>query len=382
MARRGRGEGSIFRRKDRPGWVAQLAIGTTSAGRTRYWTRYAKTRREAAGLLATAIEQHRRGIDLAADRQTLAVYLKAWLSHVVAPGRKARTYRSAELNVRRVIPYIGRIRLDRLRAQDVQKCYGALLERGLAPRTVRQAHEVLHAALAQALRWDLIHRNVVSAAIPPRVAKREMQTYSRDQLEKIFAITVGDRLHAFWVVLGTTGLRLGEILGLRWQDTDLDNGRFQITQTLRPEPGVGMVVAETKTPGSARQVWLADETTLTVVQHRRRQLEERLEAGPEWQENGLVFCLPNGSPLSPYVVRAAWKKVVAKAGLPYIRIHDLRHTAATLMLSDDIHPKIVQEMLGHTSIATTLDTYSHVAPSLHRQAAQMMGALLPKGVHK
>ncbi|HZV49355.1 MAG TPA: tyrosine-type recombinase/integrase [Candidatus Dormibacteraeota bacterium] len=361
MARRAAGEGTIYKRADGR-WVAQLRVDG------RRLTFYGATQREANEKLLKARRDRAEGVLLAASGWTLGQYLERWLTDVVSPSVRPRTYEAAVLNVRRLLPYLGRLKLESLSSAAVQHAYGRLLDRGLSARSVEQAHEVLHKALRQAVLWGLIARNPADGVAVPRPARREPRVLTEAEIRRLFEATTGHRLHALWVVLATTGLRLGEALGLMWDDLDAEAGRLHVRRALQWQRGRGPVLTEPKTRRSRRVVYLAPSVVRALADHRHRQEEERFLAGSRWEGIGLVFCTVSGRPIRDTYLSAAFHQVLAQAGLPRVRIHDLRHTAASHLLARGVHPKVVQELLGHSTIALTLDTYSHVLPALHADA--------------
>jgi integrase len=366
MRRRGNGEGTLYRRSDGR-WGATV---TLDDGRRK--TFYGRNRREVQERLKDLARQREQGLLVASADQLTGDFLARWLEDTVRNSVRPKTYDSYELNVRRLQPLIGSVRLGSLSPAHVQSAYGALLRRGLSARSVHHAHAVLHKALKQAVLWNMIPRNATDAASRPRPVATEMKTLNEDEVRRLFEATADDRMHALWVVLVTTGLRLGEALGLRWDDLDSQSGRLAVRRALQRQRGNGLVFVEPKTGKSRRTVYLAAGTVRVLSDHRQRQREERLLNGPAWQESTLVFCTGIGRPLEGGQVSWRFHKALGAAGLPRIRVHDLRHTAATLLLTRGVHPKVVQEMLGHSTIALTLDTYSHVAPALHREVATQM----------
>jgi integrase len=218
-------------------------------------------------------------------------------------------------------------------------------------------------------------RNPTEAVSVPRPTRREMHTLTEEEVGRLFEATQDHRLHALWVLLATTGLRLGEARGLLWSDIDFTNGRLVVNRALQRQTGIGYVFVEPKTARSRRTVYLAPGTLSALTDHRRRQVEDQLAAGPEWNNTGLVFTTALGRPADGTWATKWFHRALAEAGIPRIRIHDLRHTAATHLLRRGVHPKVVQELLGHSTISLTLDTYSHVAPSLHAEVANHMQAL-------
>ena len=257
----------------------------------------------------------------------------------------------------------------------VERAYADLAEGGLSNRSVVQAHTVLHNAMKKALQWGLISRNPTEAADVPRPLRNEMQTLSEDEVRLLFAATATDELHALWVLLATTGLRLGEALGLKWADIDFENQRLFVRRALQPQKENGLVFVEPKTAKSRRTVYFAEGAGAALKEHRKPQNEARLRLGETWQDNDLIFCRADGSPLDPGNVTHHFQVLLKRAGLKKVRVHDLRHTAASLHLARGENPKVVQEMLGHSTIAVTMDIYSHVTPAIHAAAASKMQAL-------
>jgi integrase len=255
---------------------------------------------------------------------------------------------------------------------------------GLSPRTVRYIHTIIHRMLGDAVRWGRIARNSADAADPPRAAATQrpaMRTWTAKHLRAFLDRTRDHRLHAAFTVLATTGMRRGECLGLRWQDLDLDTGRASISQTLV------MVVHDVrigspKTSRGRRTVALDPDTVAVLREHRRRMLTERMLMGAGFRDHGLVFHRPDGGPLHPERFSREFTRAVARTDLPRIRLHDLRHGWATMALQAGIHPKVVQERLGHAGIAITLDTYSHVTEGLHGEAANLVAGLIAGSVSR
>ena len=368
MSKRANGEGSIYRRADGR-WCATV---TVDGGRRKSF--YGKRREEVAHKLAAALKAWQDGLPLPAEQQTVGQFLTGWLESV-RPSLRPRTVESYDLNIRRLLPHVGRSRLARLTPRAIQSCYATLLEGGLSARSVQQAHAVLHRALTQGVQWGLLARNPADAVRAPKPRRRDLRTLSAEEAEQLFATTLREPLHALWVLLTTTGLRSGEALGLRWDGVDVIEARLRVTQALQRQRGAGLVFVEPKTASSRRMVHASSRAIAALREHRRVQIEERLAAGPAWDDMGLVFCNEIGHPLDPSFVGRQFHLALAKAGLPRLRVHDLRHTAATLLFERGVHPKVVQEMLGHSTIALTLDTYSHVTPALHREAATQMDLL-------
>ena len=239
---------------------------------------------------------------------------------------------------------------------------------------MRYIHVTLHKALKQAVQDGLIPRNVTEAVKPPQIQKEEMRPLTSEQAKTLleFVRSEADRLEALYVMAVTTGLRQGELLGLKWDDVDLGAGSLQVRRTLVTAKG-GQVLSSPKTKGSRRTVKLSQTALIALRSHLNRQLGEIDRAGSLWRESGLIFASETGEPLDRrYISTHRLKPLLKHAGLPQIRFHDLRHTCATLLLLKNVNPKVVSEMLGHASIAITLDTYSHVLPNMQNEAAKAM----------
>jgi len=370
MSKRANSEGSIFKRTDGR-WCATIS---GDQGQRKYF--YGKTRQEVGQKLASALKARQDGLPFVGERQSVAAYLAEWLETCRSSVRP-RTWQRYEQYVRvHAVPGIGKIPLARLAPHHLQKLYAKTLEGGSSETTTRHLHMVLHRALGQATRWGLVGRNVADLVTPPRKNHHEMMTLSPEQSRSFLAATKGDRLHALYVLAITTGMRQGELLGLRWRDVDLEDGSVQVRGSLQ-RTSDGLTIAEPKTTRSRRKVALADAAIEALRRNRVVQAEERLRLGAAWEDNDLVFANERGRPLEARnLLRRSFVPLLKRAGLPAIRFHDLRHTAATLMLGKSVHPKVVAEMLGHSQIAVTLDLYSHVTPTMQGQAAQAMNAIL------
>lgn len=225
------------------------------------------------------------------------------------------------------------------------------------------------------MHWGLTSRNPAQLVSPPRPGRREMTALSSVQLQRLLARTEGSRWHPLWVLMASTGLRKGEALGLGWQDVDLDARKLTVRRALQRQPGIGVVLVPPKSAKSRRTVYLSNVACSVLWAQRQYQEACRLRA-KEWLNSGLVFTNLQGGPLESGEVNRALTQALRHAGLPHIRVHDLRHTTASILLEAGTHPKIVQDLLGHSTIRLTLDTYSHLTPALHREAAQTMELVL------
>jgi integrase len=370
VKRRANGEGGVTRRKD-GSWMARYTVQTPS-GRKRKVI-YAEGYEEARKKLAEAIADRDRGLVHDSGGLTVGEYLGRWLEDSVRGSVRPYTHQTYESLVRlHMNPALGATKLKDLAPAQVQSLYRRKLDEGLAPKTVKYLHTTLHRALKQAVRWGLVPRNAAAAVDPPRASPPEIKPLSPAEARQLLAAAGGDRLEALYLLAVSTGMRQGEILGLGWEDADLDEGVVRVRRTLTLARG-GPRLAEPKTRGSRRQVRLTAGAVEALGRHRERQGAERAAAGDSWNDRGLVFTTTIGTPIRRAKLhRESWKPLLRRAGVRDVRFHDLRHTCATLLLTKGVHPKIVSEMLGHSSIAITLDIYSHVIPGLGGVAASAM----------
>jgi integrase len=282
---------------------------------------------------------------------------------------------------RYIRPDVGGRCLIKLTPLEIQRVYASMLDRGLSPETVRHAHAVLRAALNQAVKWRLLVVNPALAVDLPKVRKKEMKALSPKQAGRFLEHAAGDRLGALFSLALTTGMRPGEYLGLQWKDVDLTGGTVVVRRTLVPKADGGWDFAEPKTPQSARTIPIPRSVTVVLVEHQKKQAEEKVKAGQHYEDHELVFAGPKGHAIQlRNLVNRHFKPILRAAELPpTLRLYDLRHSCATLLLSQGEHPKVVSERLGHASVTLTLDTYSHVLPTMQQRAAERMEEILFSG---
>jgi integrase len=352
----------------------------TPTGRKRK-VMYAKSQAEARRKLTEALADRDKGITYDSENLTLEQYLERWLGDSVRGSVKATTYQSYGSLVRfHVCPTLGSTKLSALTPAHVQGLYRQKLDDGLAPKTVKYIHTTLHRALRQAVRWGLVPRNVAAEADPPKVITPEMRPLSPAEARTLLAAAEGNRLEALYVLAVSTGMRQGELLALGWEDVDLEASTVRVRRTLTLAKG-GPRLTEPKTRGSRRSIRLTASAVEALERHRGCQEAERDAAGGNWNDWDLVFCTRRGTPIRRDNLHDKhWKPLLRRAELPDIRFHDLRHTCATLLLTKGVHAKIVSETLGHSSIAITLDTYSHVIPGLGDVAVRAMEEVLKECV--
>jgi integrase len=358
MGRRARGEGSIYKRKD-GSWVAE----STAGGKKKYL--YAKTKKAASERKREYEQGVQEGVRQEPEREMEATeFFWEWLASIEGTV-KNRTLVRHENVVRLHLSALQGIALSAVRPVDLQRLYKEKLST-LSPRTVQIIHATIHKALKQAVAWDLVDKNVAENVIRPRSQPKEIRTLTREEVSLMLGLVKGERFEPVYVLAVTTGIRQGEILGLRWEDLDLDAGVLRIRRTLWK--------GETSTPktrSSIRSIPLSAYAAETLRGYRAR-----CEAG-EFTLSEWMFSTSSGKPVNVHnVINRSWYPLLEKMGLARMPFHNLRHTCATLLLASNVHPKVVQSLLGHSSVEITLDTYSHVLPEMGGRVAEVMDEVL------
>ena len=350
-----------------------------ATGKPRYRCHAAgAARSEAEKLLAEIVKRVHDGDYRAPDRITVADYLL----HRRLPSKRTRvkpsTANSYERNIRlHINPNIGAIPLQRLQPEDLDELYVKLLTEGkrngggggLSAKSVRNVHATLQSALSDAARKGTVVRNVADTADPPSISRsgRSISVWTGDQLRRFLDAMADHELYPLYLLAATTGMRRGELAGLPWSNVDLDAARLTVNQQI-VSVQYKLIESDLKTPTSRRSIDVDPRTVAELRRHRRRQLEERMATGQRG-DDGYVFAKPGGSPIHPDLISQTFEHAVAKLDIPRIRLHDLRHTHATILLQQNVHPKVVSERLGHSSVAFTMTVYQHVMPGLQAQAA-------------
>jgi integrase len=371
--RRCNGEGSVYRRKDGR-WAGTI---TLDDGTRR--TFYARTQAEALDRMSEARQRAKEGRPLPRQTETVAAYLERWLEQMARPTVRITTHEGYERMVRlHVVPELGRRRIARLTADDLSRLYARLRAKGLAPKTIRLVHAMMHRALHKAVQTGALAANVADAVDAPAIERKEFKALSPDEARRLLTAAAGDPLEALYVLALTCGMRQGELLGLRWRDIDLDGAVLAVRQQAQRVKGQ-WTFPEPKTAKSRRTIHLSTMAVDALRRHRIRQAQDRLQA-PSWEDLDLVFANRVGRPYQKQnIMRRSFWPLLDRAGLPRIRFHDLRHSCASLLLAGGEHPKVVQERLGHATIAVTMDIYSHVMPNMQKDAAERLDRLLASG---
>ncbi len=373
MARRklrGHGEGSIYQRKDGR-WVAEITLEDHS--RKQF---YGKSKKEVQEKLRHGIMQQKQGMLATGPQQTVEQFLEYWLEDVHKARIRQGTYVGYRIILdKHLIPGLGHIWLQKLTAQHVQSLYAKKLKEGFTAKRVRDMHMVLRGALGYAKRIKLVGSNVCDDVELPQSKQREIQPLTPEQAQVLLQKVREHHLEALLALALTTGMRRGEILGLRWQDIDLQKGTLQVCRAVSYFGRRGFLVGEPKTEKSKRKITLPQFVVEALKRHRTIQLATRLQAGATWIENDLVFSNKCGGFIVPVTLTNHFSKLLEEIGLPHMRFHDLRHSAATLLLNMGVPAKVVQEILGHSTFSTTMDRYSHVLPSMQQEAMDKMDDL-------
>jgi integrase len=372
--RRSHGEGSVFQRASDGRWVGRVDVGHVDGKRKRV-TVYGATEREVLGKLREVVKAKERGQDFTSRRRTVAEWLTEWLDQVKATdGTRPQTIRWYRWLVdKHVSPVIGSVKLDRLAPADVRHLLAALGRADVGNTTVRQAHGLLRNALGDAERLELVPRNVARSVRPPASTKGRVRALSPEEARRLLVTAKDERLYGLLVLAVTTGLRRGELLALRWQDVSLDEGVLRVRRTLLRLDG-RLVFGEPKSASSVRTVPVPPATRDVLRAHRSLIQAESSAEG--WQDFGLVFPSRIGTPIEPTNVNRWFRELRERAGLPWLRLHDLRHAFATFMLDQGADLRLIMETLGHSQISVTADLYTHVLKPRQRTASEAVDTLI------
>jgi len=367
--RRGHGEGSIYQRKD-----GRYAAAITFENRKRKYF-YGETRREVQEKLKTAQRELHQGLLATGPQQTIKQFLERWLEDAYKPTVKPLSYAGFRSVITyHLIPAFGSIAVQKLTPDMIRAYFKQKLDGGLKPSMIGYIHKVLRRALEDAMKSGLVARNAAKLVKPPRVEQSEFQVLTVEQAEHLLEVARGSSLDVLLTVALTTGMRRGELLALHWGDIDFDKHTVFVHRTVARISGRGMVESEPKTKSSRRHIRLPAVAVEALKRHRTQQ-EQMKQVAERWQEKGLVFPGRDGNYLYPNTLANRFNKLLGQAGLPHLRFHDLRHSAATILLAIGVNPKEVQERLGHSSITMTMDVYGHVLPTMQQDAVNKIDTL-------
>ncbi|QAS52843.1 tyrosine-type recombinase/integrase [Halobacillus litoralis] len=305
---------------------------------------------------------------------TLGDFLKEWLNHKgkhVTEGTMShyRPYINKHL-----IPYLGHVEIGKLKPSHIQQLYDYYVEEELLTnQSIKHMHRVLHNAYNTAIKWEYVAKNPCLGATPPAPEKRMMQTWDEVDIETFLEENKEHRLYTFYLLSLSTGMRKGELLGLTWNNIDFTNNMLAVTQAIRKKKGGGYEIGKVKTKHAERTISLFDHVNEALKKHKREQMAYKMSNRQSYKDADLVFATSNGTHFNPHNIQRYWMKSLEESAVKTIRFHDMRHTHATLLLKMGVHPKVVQERLGHSSITVTLDLYSHVMPNIQKEAATDFG---------
>lgn len=370
--RRGHGEGSVYQRAEDGRWTGSVNLGCDESGHRRRKVVYGKTQAEAIRKLRAVQRQVDDGLPTPDDRVTVNELLDRWfadvLRHQVAPTAFDNYRAVAQHHIR---PTLGRKRLSKLTAGDIDALMSLKLDAGYSVSTVRRIRAVLSQALRQGERWGLVVRNVASLTRGPREKRKEGRSLSLEEAGRLINEFERHRLGALYMTMFGLGLRRGEALGLKWTDIAWDERTLSVRRALKRENG-SLVLGDVKTSGSRRVLTMPEQVTHALRSHRARQAAERLAAGDVWQDSGMVFTTQLGTPLDPRNIYRDFVAVAQRAGIGRWHPHELRHSAASIMLAQGVPIEVVSNVLGHSSIRMTADVYGHIQQSQRAAAADAM----------
>ncbi len=375
------GQGQIIER-GKGKYLVRVPLGTGANGKRLYHNKTIHGNKKDAQRYRTKILRQRDlGELVEPSKEVLELYLERWLETAARPRIAPSTFITYEkYALLYIVPGLGNKRISELEPLEIQELYNDLGEKGISPKTVKNIHGGLTNALKQAVKWQLIRANPADLVDLPKYDKREMQVLTPEQAALFMDATVYSKHKALFSLLISSGMRPGEALGLKWGDIDFKAGRVHVQRALS-RTKEGWKLREPKTAGSRRAIPLPPSVMADLKEHRQAQVEARLKV-LNYDDQGLVFADEGGKPLSQYnVYKRHFKPLLQDAGLPDIRMYDLRHTCATLLLAAGEHPKVVSERLGHASVMLTLDTYSHVLPGMQERATEKLEEILFNGLH-
>jgi integrase len=368
MAKRANNEGTLVQLPS-GSWRAQISIGGHRIGFT------SKKKMECREWLKEKIGQLNLGWS-DGSHQTLHTFMESWLVIKQTSLRPSTHYQYTLTCQRYIYPTLGPLKLAEVRPELIQNLYTDILKDGAGPRTVEVVHSVLHNAMAQAVKLGILARNPTDATTPPRVETKEMKFYDETQVGELQLAAMNSRNAAIYHLAIATGMRMSELLGLKWSDLDWQKKTLYVQRQLKRAFQNGDYFAPPKTKNGRRAITLGDTTIAKMREHWQRQNIERAVAGRRWQENDLIFPSSIGTPKNQSGLYREFEDFLKKVGLPKIRFHDLRHTAASLLLNHGIAPIIVSRRLGHYKVSMTLDIYGHLMPEMQGEAAELIDTLI------
>ena len=362
--RAGHKEGSVYYVADRDRWVAEVTFETGKRKKA-----YCKTKQEATRKKNEMLHELERGVLATGHQRKLGEYITDWLENTHKSKLRLGVYLNYRKHVKHIVADLGDIWLQKLTPQQVQNFLSKKLSEGISPKYVRETLGVLRLALENAVKWGYLSRNVCDVVTRPRVPKHEIAPLTLEQARRFRQHIQGHRLEVLLTTAVVTGMRRGELLSLRWSDIDFTRGVLQVIHTVDRFSGYGYVEGEPKSAAGVRSIRLPDFLVAMLKQHRAEQLKRKSQV-QKWEDRDLVFPNLRGGYLHPTHMGEEFRALLEQAELPPIRFHDLRHSAATILLSMGVNIKVIQELLGHSDIAITLRVYGHLLPSMQQEAVE------------
>lgn len=374
--KRGQGEGCITKRKD-GSWASVITVGKNSDGTQKRRFFYGKTRQEVAEKLNKALNELNTGMYVDINKITVSDWLNKWLYSYKLNSIKPKTFESYNYIIQScIMPFIGNFYLQDLNTDNIQSMLNKLIKKNLSSRTIKYTHTVLHSALEQAFKNSLITKNSSNNVALPKKSKKEIRILSIEEQTIFLNCVKSHRLNAAFILLLSTGIRVGELLALSWDNVNIEEGTIRITQNVQrikvfdesSKTKTKLIFGTPKTDKGIRTIPLLDSVINILIEHKKRQANEQNKAGEIYKDNNLVFCTEIGTPIEPRNLTRTFKGILKKANLEDINLHALRHTFATRGLESGIELKVMQELLGHSSISVTGDIYSHVLPEKKKES--------------
>ena len=363
--------GSI-RRRSESSWELTVDLGRDSNGRRRRrYTNVKGTKSKAQRKLRELVSALDQGASLDQSEVSVGDFLSSWLTSYADVNTGPRSAEGYRQKIRlHITPYIGDVRLTKLSPQHVQNLYSQLHDKGLSARSIIHCHRILKGALKRAMKWGLLGWNVCETVDPPKAVRKEMKAMTFEEVQLFLTAAAESPYRVFFFVSTYTGMRRSELLGLRWSSTDLERGTISIHETLQRITGQGLQVLPTKTASARRMIPIPKDVVTVLTGFRIKQQQDCETLGSAWKTSDLVFRHPDLRPFDPNTLSHAFSDVIKKAGMSGVRLHDLRHTHASLMLKKHVDPKTISARLGHSSVVITLDTYSHLLPGMQEEAIE------------
>jgi integrase len=367
--RRGNNEGSIYHRKDGL-WCAQVSL------EGRRLTKYGKSQKECRDWIKETLTKIDGGLTYEGTLLTLEKFVELWLSGKELSRRPRTVFQYRKIASTHILPFMGSIKIKDIAPGHIKQLYAIKRDEGTGARTLQIIHAVLHCALKQAVREGLLGRNPVDAIERPKVEQTEFNIFNEEQSRQFLKIASGSTFEAVFYLALTTGMRQGELLGLKWSDVDWEKSTLHVQRQLQQVEGKGYALVPPKTKAGKRQIKLGQVMLVQLAAHRERQALVKSFAGNRWQENDLIFPTTIGTPLDHKRVTKEFKELLQKAGLPEMRFHDLRHTSISLLLENGTPLNTVQRRAGHSKASVTADIYGHVMAGSQNEAAENIEALV------